>query len=55
MGDFITELTTAVTPTALWDNLTPVAALVGVLIIFAFGYYVLRKVVKGAGRGKPTV
>lgn len=55
MEDFVTGLTTSVTPSALWANLEPVAALIGILVVFAFGYHVLRRVVRGAGSGKPKI
>lgn len=55
MSDFITALVAQVTAANLWGQIAPAAALIGTLILFAFGYTVLRKVVKGAGRGKAKI
>ena len=52
MDTFITSLTTAVTPTLLWAQLAPAALFIGAMVIFSFGYHVIRKVVSGAGKGK---
>jgi len=54
MDAFITALTAAVTPTLLWAQLAPVAAFIASIVIFSFGYYVLRKVIRGAAHGKAT-
>jgi hypothetical protein len=52
MADFITALLTSVTLTTLWETLEPAAPLVGIGILFGFGYMVLRRTVRGISRGK---
>lgn len=55
MEAFVTALQTNVTATALWSNLAPAAPIVGVGILVGFGYMVLRRSVKGIGRGKGAI
>ena len=55
MGDFVTALTTSVSATNLWGAIAPAAALVGVGLIVGFGYTVLRRSVKGLGKGKGSL
>lgn len=55
MGAFITALTSELTSANFWSELAPAAALVGVLVLFAFGYSRLRKVIKGASKGKANI
>jgi len=52
MDAFVTALTTALTPTAFWGSIAEVAPLIGVLVLVAFGYGIIRKLVSGASRGK---
>lgn len=55
MGEFMTTLTTAVTGAKLWEAIAPAAPIIGVAILFSVGYMVLRKTVKGLGRGNARV
>lgn len=43
MGDFVTDMGTVVTSSALWAEIKPIAGVVGVLILFKLGYNVLKK------------
>lgn len=52
MEAFVTALTTALTPAAFWSMLAQVAPLVTVLVLIAFGYRVIRRLVSGASKGK---
>lgn len=52
MTDFVTALLTALSPGNLWGALEPMAPIIGVVVIFALGLYFLRRVVKGASKGK---
>lgn len=54
MAGFITGLTGAdgVTSANLWAQITAAAGFLGAVVIFAFGYYVVRKIVKGVSKGK---
>lgn len=57
MAGFLTALTgtDGVTSANLWAQITPAAGTIGAIVIFAFGYYVVRKIVKGASRGKAKI
>lgn len=52
MDDFITTLTSVLTPDALWNALVGAAALIGTMVLFAFGYRVVRRLVQGVSKGK---
>lgn len=52
MSDFINALTTAVTPAVLWGTLADAAPIITVMLVFAFGYFVLKRVIRGIGHGK---
>lgn len=55
MGDFVTSLTTSVTAGGLWGAIAPAAPIIGVGVLVGFGYMVLRRSVKGIGKGKGTL
>lgn len=55
MGDFITALLGQVTASNLWGALAPAAPLVGLGVLVGFGYFVLRRAVKGIGHGKARI
>lgn len=57
MADFITGLTgtDGVTSANLWAQITAAAGFLGAVVIFAFGYRVVRKIVKGVSKGKANV
>lgn len=52
MSGFIGELNTGLNSTAMWGEVQNAAPLIITVGIFAFGYYVVKKVVKGAAKGK---
>jgi len=52
MEAFVTAMTTALTPAAFWGSIAPFAPIIGVLVLVAFGYGIMRRVVGGASRGK---
>lgn len=54
MAGFITGLTgeNGVTSANLWAQITAASAFLGAVVIFAFGYHVVRKIVKGVSKGK---
>jgi len=52
MAGFITALETNLNAAGFWGQITPAAALIGLLVLVAFGIYVMRRVVKGASRAK---
>lgn len=54
MATFITALTgeNGITATSLWGSVSPAAPFIVIMVLFALGYYVIRKSVKGAAKGK---
>lgn len=54
MADFISGLTgeTGINQNTLWGAITPAAGVVGLVVIFALSYRVLRRLVKGVSKGK---
>lgn len=52
---FVTALTSGITAEAFWSNIAPFGAFIATMVVFAFGYRVVRKVISGAGRGKAKI
>ena len=55
MSTFITALTATeggLTSGNLWTEAGHAATLIAAIVIFAFGYNIVRKVTKGAAKGK---
>lgn len=54
MAAFITALTgtDGISATALWGAVSPIAPFIVIMVLFALGYYIVRKSVKGAAKGK---
>lgn len=48
----VDALATGITAEQFWSNIAPFGALIATLVVFAFGYRILRKVISGAGKGK---
>lgn len=55
MTTFITQLETELTSGKLWTELSNAAPFIGLMVVFAFGYYIVRKVIKGVAKGKARV
>lgn len=57
MAGFIEALTGAngVTSANLWAQITAAAAFLGSVVIFAFGYRVVRKIISGVSKGKAKI
>lgn len=57
MAGFITGLTGAdgVTSANLWAQITAAAGFLAAIVIFAFGYRIVRKMIKGVSKGKANV
>lgn len=55
MQGIISQLTTGITSAGLFGTVSEIFPFIIVMIGFAFGYKVLRKVVKGASKGKANV
>lgn len=52
MQTFITSLTTGLNSTALWTEANYAVPLIIGVAIFVFGYTIVRRVTKGAAKGK---
>lgn len=55
MQGFVTALTDStdgLTSTALWTEATYAVPLIVAVAVFAFGYTIIRRVAKGAAKGK---
>lgn len=52
MSAFITALTTGLTAATFYSVLTDIAPFVIMIVPVALGYYVVRKLIKGAGHAK---
>lgn len=54
MSDFITAMTgtNGISSSTLWADVTAAAPLIILVVSFAFGYYIVKKVVKGTSKGK---
>lgn len=52
MDAVVTELTTGLTPTVFFDIVADIVPFIIVMVPIALGLYFLRKLVKGAGKGK---
>lgn len=40
---------------SMWTELTAAAGLIGLVVVFAFGYRIVRRLVSGASRGKAKI
>lgn len=56
MATFLTSLSTGgISSTGLWSEVNNAATFIASIAVFAFGYYVVRKAVKGASKGKVRI
>lgn len=55
MGDFINAVQATFTIEQMWTTLVQVGAFIGTLILFAFSYRVIRKLIGGASKGKARI
>lgn len=52
MSAFIEALNTGLSATAMWGAIADAAPLIITLVLFALAFYIVRKLIKGAGKGK---
>ena len=52
MSAFIEALNTGLSATAMWGAIADAAPLIITLVLFSLAFYLVRKLVKGAGKGK---
>lgn len=55
MTNIVSQLTSGITSAGLFGTVAEIIPFVVIMIGFAFGYKVLRKVVKGASKGKANI
>lgn len=55
MSDLVTAISSAVSTSTMFANLTSLIPAVGGVIIFAFTYRLVRKLLKGASKGKANI
>lgn len=55
MSAFITALQTNLTSANLWGELAAAGAFIGLMVVFAFGYRIVRKLVNGVSKGKARI
>lgn len=55
MGNLVTALQGILTTDSLLGNLTTLIPVVGGLIIFSFTFRLIRKMIKGASKGKANI
>lgn len=55
MSAIVQSLTTGITSAGLFGTVAEIMPFIVIMIGFAFGYKVLRKVVKGASKGKANI
>lgn len=55
MSGWISSFQSTWNSASMWGELTQAAALIGLVVVFAFGYRVVRRVISGASRGKAKI
>ena len=55
MSAVVTALQSILTTDAMFTNLASLIPIVGGVLIFAFTYRIVRKVISGAGKGKAKI
>ena len=51
----ISALNSAVTADALWGVFTTALPFIGTVVVVAFGFYIIRKLIKGVSKGKARI
>lgn len=52
MSGFVSAAGEQINSTTMWTEATSAVPLIGGIIVFALGFYIVRKVLKGASKGK---
>lgn len=52
MEAFITALVAGITPAALWGSLATAVPFIVVVVLVAFGYRIVRRLISGVSKGK---
>lgn len=55
MANAVAKLGTTVSADALWGVFSDAIPYVGIVVVVAFGFYEIRKMIKGVSKGKARV
>lgn len=55
MADLVTALQAAVSTNSMFANLTSLIPVVGGVLLFAFTYRIIKKIITGAAKGKARI
>lgn len=55
MENAITTLSTTVNEAALWGVFNKAIPFIGVVVLVGFGFYLVRRMIKGVSRGKAKI
>lgn len=55
MENAITSLSTTVNAASLWGVFTSAIPFISVVVLVGFGFYLVRKMIKGLGKGKAKI
>lgn len=55
MSQVVTALTSILTTDAMFTNLAALIPVVGGVLIFSFTYMIIKKIIRGASRGKAKI
>ena len=55
MNDAITSLSTTVSADSLWGVFNSAIPYIGVVVLVGFGFYLVRKMIKGVSHGKAKI
>ena len=55
MAAFLTALQTELSSANLWGELTAAGAFIGLMVVFAFGYRIVRRLINGVSKGKAKI
>ncbi len=55
MEGAVSALTETVTPVALWQCVSTAAPYIAAIVLFAFGYRIVKRMISGVSKGKAKV
>lgn len=55
MGGWVSAFEGTWNSASMWTELTAAAGLIGLVVVFAFGYRIVRRLISGASRGKAKI
>lgn len=55
MGGWVSSFQATWNSASMWTELTAAAGLIGLVVVFAFGYRIVRRLISGASRGKAKI